>query len=378
MKTHTVGFDEHEVLHHLTHYLPAQNPLKDFVHHNTLHAFQSKKFHDALLEASTIFGYKTYLSIADFRQRFANKEINETVLDAIITKAKGAENLQTWKEKLLKTNYDESISPRIGSLRSNWKKYYAINLEKSTHSLLFRVLCSYLDQGIAIWNFPVHDKGFLASIRELEKNTFKGIFTSNRAKKLLQENASITQLLEIIVGKEELFEQYLFDQQFGHPGWSGMIATIENNPSSLLDSKQITLEELIKFELLLEIDTLDNKFNDIWAPLGFKIEDEAFLLFEKIPYNELFDVLSLWQQAFEWSLYDAVLSNVQNVKEEKEASKVAKKLSEEGLDTHFHVWTSETFIDHIKKAIDDKILNIEILEHTHKNDIESITILKKL
>lgn len=72
------------------------------------------------------------------------------------------------------------------------------------------------------------------------------------------------------------------------------------------------------------------------------------------------------------------VTNVQNVKEEKEASKVAKKLSEEGLDTHFHVWTSETFIDHIKKAIDDKILNIEILEHTHKNDIESITILKKL
>ena len=42
------------------------------------------------------------------------------------------------------------------------------------------------------------------------------------------------------------------------------------------------------------------------------------------------------------------VTNVQNVKEEKEASKVAKKLSEEGLDTHFHVWTSETFIDHIK------------------------------
>ena len=66
MKTHTVGFDEHEVLHNLTHYLPAQNPLKDFVHHNTLHAFQNKKFHEALLEASTIFGYKTYLSISDF------------------------------------------------------------------------------------------------------------------------------------------------------------------------------------------------------------------------------------------------------------------------------------------------------------------------
>ncbi len=316
MKTQNVGFDEHKVLHHLTHYLPAQNPLKDFVHHNTLHAFQSKKFHEALHEASAIFGYKTYLSISDFRQRFANKEINESVLDSIITKVKGADNLLTWKDKLLKTSYDESVFPRIGSLRSNWKKYYAINLEKSTHSLLFRILCSYLDQGVAIWNFPVHDKGFLASIKELEKNTYKGIFTSIRAKKLLQENASITRLLEIIVGKEELFEQYLFDQQFGHPGWSGMIATIENNPSSLLDSRQITFEELIKLELLLEIDTLDSKFHDIWAPLGLKIENESFSLFDKVRYNELFEVLSLWQQAFEWSFYDTVLSNVQNVKEE--------------------------------------------------------------
>ena len=95
-----------------------------------------------------------------------------------------------------------------------------------------------------------------------------------------------------------------------------MIATIENNPSSLLDSKQITLEELIKFELLLEIDTLDNKFNDIWAPF-FKIEDRNVFTIRKVPYNELFDVLSLWQQTFEWSFYDAVLSNVQNVKKKR-------------------------------------------------------------
>lgn len=318
MNTNIVGFDVQNVLHHLTHYLPAQNPLKDFVHHNTLHAFQNKKFHDALLDASTIFGYKTYLSLDDFRTRFHKEEINEAVLNSIIVKTKGASNLQVWKDKLMFAKYDESVSPRIGSLRSNWKKYYAINLEKSTHSLLFRVLCSYLDQGVAIWNFPVHDKGFLASIQELEKNTFKGIFNSKRAKKLLQENASIEQLLNLIVGKEELFELYLFDQQFGHPGWSGMIATIEHNPSSLLDFKHITLEELIKFELLLEIDALDTKFNGIWSPLGFKIEDQKFLLFEKVANNELFEVLSLWQQAFEWSFYDAVLSNVQNVKEVKQ------------------------------------------------------------
>ena len=119
MKTHNGSFDEHAVLHHLAHFLPAQNPLKDFVHHNTLHAFQHKNFHKALQEATTIFGYKTYLSLEDFRQRYANLEINEKVLDKILIESKGQSNLDLWKEKLIHQNYDESINPRIGSLRSH-------------------------------------------------------------------------------------------------------------------------------------------------------------------------------------------------------------------------------------------------------------------
>jgi uncharacterized protein YbcC (UPF0753/DUF2309 family) len=91
MKTQNVGFDEHKVLHHLTHYLPAQNPLKDFVHHNTLHAFQHKEFHEALAKANAIFGYKTYLSLVEFRNRFANNEIKEQVLNHVISTSRNLE-----------------------------------------------------------------------------------------------------------------------------------------------------------------------------------------------------------------------------------------------------------------------------------------------
>jgi uncharacterized protein len=306
-------FDEEHVLHRLKHYLPAQNPLKDFVHHNTLHAFQEKDFFTALHEASQIFGYKTYLTLEEFRTKYLKGEIRNDIFDYVLKNRKEVIQYDYWKESLLSKKHDESCYPRIGSLRANWKNSYAINLEKSTHTILFKIVCNYLDQGIAIKSFPIHNHGFLSAIKTLEKNSAHSFFSTKRAKELLQKNATIEQLLTILVGDQDYFEHYLFDQQFGHPGWSGMIATIEANPNSLLDKRKITLKDFITFELLLEIDALDKKFNEIWAPLSFKMKEKPTNLFAKVKYSELFEVLSLWQEAFEWSFYDQVLSGIQSV-----------------------------------------------------------------
>lgn len=320
MEKITHGFDEHHTLHNLMHYLPAQNPLKDFVHHNTLHAFQDKTFFTALHEASAIFGYKTFLPLSEFRKKYNDGKISEAVILNVISERKGERNSMQWFEKMLYTQYDESTYARIGTLRSYWKKEYAINLEKSTYGILFKILCSFLDQGIALANFPVHHKKFIDAIKELDKGSSVGVFKTQRAKDLLHKNATIAQLLKIIVGDENYFEQYLFDQQFGHPGWSGMVATIENNPASLLDKRQITLRELIIFELLLEIDTLDSKFGEIWSPLALKIEKAPTPLFAPVKNNELFEIYSLWQEAFEWSFYDQVLAGIKQITPSEETT----------------------------------------------------------
>lgn len=318
MNTNHSSFDEHKLINDLKHYLPAQAPLKDFVHHNSLHAFQNKPFFEALKSASDIFGYKTFLSLKEFRKKFKSGQINEDVLDRIILKNSNETSVAFWKKNLLEKEYNENIQPNIGLLRANWKKKMGIDLESFVQPLLFRVLCSYLDQGIAIWEFPIQKGGFLNTIRSMESNSNSSFFKTKRAKELLQNSSTnIKMLLDILVDDESLYEQYIYDQQFSHQGWSGMVSVVEDMPETLLVHKEISLKDIIIFELLLEIDTLDDRFKSQWKPISFLIDELPPQLFEKRAQSELDTVLFLWQQAFEWSFYDQVLTGIQAEKVNK-------------------------------------------------------------
>jgi len=304
-------FDETHILQELRHYLPTQTPLKDFIHHNSLHAFQQLKFYDAIFRASKIFGYQVTLQLAEYRKLFEIGRIKEALIDDVIIKRKGRDNLEAWKYNLLHKNYDDTNIPRIGILRANWKSQYKIDLDTMVQPMLFRILCSYLDQGISIWDFPVNNKSFLESIKELERNSFTSFFKKPRARNLLHsDNCSIAGLLKIVVGDEAYFEQYLFDQQFSHRGWSGLVATVETQPHTLLDKKNISLHDLIVFELLLEIDALDLHLGKKWQPLSHNLSEEPLDLFENICTTELTEVFKIWQDAFEWSYYDEVLAGI--------------------------------------------------------------------
>lgn len=307
--THT-HFDEQHILHELKHFLPTQTPLKDFIHHNSLHAFQQMKFYDAIFKASKIFGYQTTLQLDEFRKLYEIGRISDAILDKIIIEQKGKNQLTEWKENVLAKKYDDSTTPRIGILRNQWKQQYHIDLNNLVQPFLFRVLAGYLDQGISIWEFPQNKNGFLAAIRTLEKNSFTSFFKTNRAKKLLKENVSITDLLKIVVGDETYFNQYLFDQQFSHRGWSGMVATVEEKPDTLFDTRIISLNDVIIFELLLEIDALDSQLGKNWKPISENYNQLPTDLFEDVPNTELHDVFKIWQDAFEWSYYDIVLSGI--------------------------------------------------------------------
>lgn len=348
------AFSESHVLHQLKHYLPSQTPLKDFIHHNSLHAFQDLKFYEAIFKASKIFGYQATLPLGDFRKLHEIGRINDAILDKIISEKKGIENLGLWKNNVLSKQYDEHNDQRIGTLRANWKKYFQIDLDNLVQPLLFRILTSYLDQGIAIWDFPIGNLGFLDSIRILEKDSFSSFFKTKRAKELLfQEGQNISNLLQILVGDEAYFEQYLFDQQFSHRGWSGMVATIEAKPDSLLSQKQITLHDFIVFDLILEIDALENQMGSDWLPLAKTIVEKPINLFDNTPNTELHEVLKISQDAFEWSYYDEILAGIQQLNfSKREETKLELNLTGQSFQALFCIDERECSIRTHIESID--------------------------
>lgn len=306
-------FNERHLLHTLKHYLPTQGPLKDFVHHNPLHAFQNMKFYDAIFKASAIFGFQTTFSLTEYRDLYKIKRISPEILARAIQERRGGKDFDEWQHKVLLKTYRGDAEPRIGKLRGEWKELYPIDIDNEVQPLLFRILCSYIDQGIAILPFPFENTGLLHAVRSLEEQSEVSFFKTKKARGLLRDKScTITKLLEILVGKgkEAYFEQYIYDQQFGHRGWSGIVSTLEDKPETLMYSKKVSLEDMIVLELLLEIDSLTSTLGEEWKPLGDSITQPPVDMFADEPGSELQEVIKIWQDAFEWNYYDTVLSGL--------------------------------------------------------------------
>ncbi len=73
-----------EIVLHATLLLPAQGPIKVFVHHNTLHAFEDRKFEDGVIAGLDVFGGEPYFSEARYREEFRRGRIRLEDLKAVL------------------------------------------------------------------------------------------------------------------------------------------------------------------------------------------------------------------------------------------------------------------------------------------------------
>ncbi|MEY4991650.1 MAG: hypothetical protein RI948_519 [Bacteroidota bacterium] len=295
-----------DILHVLEHYLPSQAPLKDFIHHNTLHAFQDQPFHKGLHAAQQLFGFQTYLSLEAYRDLYTKGAISADSLDRAL-----ADQNELTKDQLFHFETATENPTVVGSYRLQWKKKLGFDLDARVHPLLFRIVNSFLDQGIAIWRFPTNGLPFLAALRQMESENTASIFSGERARNCFLNPAfTLQDALDLLVGDQRAFENYLYDQQFAHPGYAGMIAQIANRPNLLVLKREISFEDFVLLECLLEIDALDQHHGS-WIPAA-KLGLETYQFDPKQVLSTTAQKLkAIWQDAYEWTYYDQVLASLQ-------------------------------------------------------------------
>lgn len=208
-------------LAHAAHLLPAQGPIGVFIHHNTLHAFESEPFESAVVRASRIFGTEPFMREQDYRDAVAKGRIREQDIEAELdadnsagaalpTLCGGRVSLRTLRRALLlhrvELESDASAGWTVAETETVerdpalWRESLAaalrarpaarghaarmhsahvrhrdllhavdpsIDTDELVHPALIRLSAAFLDQGVASWAMPGRDRGFLHACAEL-------------------------------------------------------------------------------------------------------------------------------------------------------------------------------------------------------------------
>ena len=309
-------FDIDACLNHLAHWLPTQGPIKDFIHHNTLHAFQHLPFHEAISVAGKLFGARSYLPIADYQTRFHKGRISQAALDWSINRHCPKQS----RRELLDSLFEEDpnchfppLSLANHGIRSEWMRNLEMDLNALVHPIMFRLLSNYLDQGISRWSLAKRGESFWDCLLRLTQNSLLPLypFHLGSAKSLLTQTPEqiIEHCLQHLVGNQDLYEQYVLEVLLSHPGWSGMVRIIETQPNALLAPRKISLKTLLATELLCELTLVEQRYGHNFTKINQLIHTQYLpllagdVLIPKVPLK-----LKIWHEAMEWSLHCELLA----------------------------------------------------------------------
>lgn len=312
------NFDLNRSIERIAHWLPTQGPIKDFVHHNTLHALEHLPFHRAVAVAARIFGARSYLPKSDYQNRYREGRINDFAIDWAITHAGIPNTLKNQQRDALFETDENGHYPPLSlanhGIRTAWLNRLEVDLNSLVHPPLFRLLANFLDQGISRWVLPKKNESFWDCVLRLAQNSFLPLypFGEPNVHELLSGNPSperaIMTALGEIVGDESLYEQYLLEMLLAHPGWSGIVRFVERTPNALLMRRDISLKQMIAVELLAELAFLYEKKGSAFSKVA------ATALTETVPVIGL-EIsspnpsisLRIWHEAMEWSLHAELL-----------------------------------------------------------------------
>ncbi len=175
-KQESPPFDLNHAIEHCAHWLPIQGPIKDFVHHNTLHSVQHHPFHQGVAIAARIYGARSYLTAKDYQTPYQDGRITEAAIDwAIKQSANPTVEATKLRASLFVTDNCEHYPPTSlaqHGIRNHWLSTLEIDLNSLMRPIMFRLLGNFLDQGISRWTLAKDNESFWSCIWRLSQNSF--------------------------------------------------------------------------------------------------------------------------------------------------------------------------------------------------------------
>jgi hypothetical protein len=328
--------------------LPDQGPIGVFIHHNTLHAFQHRPFHDAVVAGADALQARPYLSLAEFRAAIRSGRVADADLYHEIDVALGdrgglevAPSLDArtlWHELIaghgdtddeagLEFTVRAGIAPVCKDL-ALWEAAadrasraprrtvpYGQHLRRhrdavvalggadtdpSVHGELVRLGSAFLDHGQAHAALPGRAQGFLRSVSglyvdgESAPRDCRGAESDMRrihavgasARSVIDEN------LAALGVDEEDREAYLFATALALPGWAGMFSRLEGHPDDHPGGPPATLIDFLAVRLVLERHAVANACRAARLDPRWNVLRETALT--PVPRPPLLDASVLW------------------------------------------------------------------------------------
>jgi uncharacterized protein YbcC (UPF0753/DUF2309 family) len=310
-------FNLDKVIDHIAHWLPTQGPIKDFIHHNTLHSVQHYPFHQGVAIAAKVFGARSYLPLDDYQNLYKSGRITQSALDWAVKRSGLTGEAQTDLINCLFVTDSHSHYPPISiagnGIRNGLLIHLETDLNSRVHPVLFRILANFLDQGISRWTMPKDGERFWNCLLRLIQNSFLPLypFHDPKLRGLLLETPDqvIATCLDKIVGDESLYEQYMLEMLLAHPGWSGMVRLIEIAPQILVIPRLISLKELVAFELACELAFLQKKNGQDFQSIAQLPRLASVPRLSSVAKNAQIPLhMKVWHEAMEWSLHTELLT----------------------------------------------------------------------